>query len=404
MKLIKLSLHDQTQKRYIYRWFFVLIQWASMDSGAIRIVPVSNSKLQKRFTQFAWDLYAGDPNWVPPLRTNQRELLNYKSHPFYENAEIKTFIATKGDKTVGRIAAIIDHGHNQQHSEKRGIFGFFECVEDASVSKKLFEAAEDWLRAKGMNCFRGPLNPAMNHECGLLVDGFEHMPTFMMTYNKPYYGKLIEEAGYAKSQDLYAYWGNLEMLPSLDPKIEYIANEAKKRFNIEVRRIDRKNFTRDVENFLRIYNQALPGTWGFVPLTDGELSQIASGLKHLIVPELTTMAEVDGRPIGCVFGLLDYNPLIKQIDGRLFPFGFLRLLFGRKRISKMRLVSTNVLPEYQRWGIGVVLIGRLKDDALKWGIEEAEFSWVLESNLLSLGTLERGGTIRQKTYRIYDKD
>ncbi|MEM9411350.1 MAG: GNAT family N-acetyltransferase, partial [Planctomycetota bacterium] len=184
---------------------------------------------------------------------------------------------------------------------------------------------------------------------------------------------------------------------------QFIADEAKKRFNISVRRISRKNFKQDVKSFLQIYNQALPGTWGFVPLTDGELEHMADGMKHLIVPELTTIAEIDGKPIGCVFGMLDYNPLIKKIDGRLFPFGFLRLLFGRKGLNKMRLISTNVLPEYQRWGIGVVLISRLKDDALAWGIEEAEFSWVLETNLLSLGTLERGGAKRQKTYRIYDK-
>ncbi len=374
-----------------------------MSLPAVKIITVENKSDRKRFAKFPWDLYAGDPNWIPPLRSNQLELLNYRRHPFYDNAEIQTFLATQNDKVVGRIAAIIDHGHNQQHSEKRGLFGFFESVDNEAVSSSLFQSAEDWLRAKGMDCGRGPLNPAMNHECGLLVDGFEHPPTFMMTYNKPYYGRLIESFGFEKSQDLYAYWGHLDMLPSLDPKIVYIANEAKKRFNIHVRRIDTKNFARDVKSFLKIYNRALPGTWGFVPLTDSELEHMAAGLKHLIVPELTTIAEVDGKPIGCVFGLLDYNPLIKQIDGRLFPFGFLRLLFGRKKLHKMRLVSTNVLPEYQRWGIGVVLIARLKDDALNWGITEAEFSWVLETNSLSLGTLERGGAKRQKTYRIFDK-
>ena len=375
-----------------------------MNSESIKVTPVHTRSDQKAFVQFAWELYRGDENWIPPLRLNQNELLNYKHHPFYDNAEIQTFIARKGGRVAGRIAAVIDHGHNRQHKEKRGLFGFFECIEDSNVSKQLFDSATHWLRSKGMNCLRGPLNPAMNHECGLLVEGFEHPPTFMMTYNKPYYGRLIEEYGYQKSQDLYAYWGHLDMLPDLDPKIVYIAEEAKKRFNIQVRRVSRKNFKRDVESFLHIYNQALPGTWGFVPLTDGEVKHMAEGMKHLVVPELTTMAEIDGKPIGCVFGMLDYNPIIKKINGRLFPFGFLHLLFGRKKLNKMRLISTNVIPEYQRWGIGVVLIARLKDDALAWGIEEAEFSWVLESNLLSLGTLERGGAKRQKTYRIYDKN
>ena len=375
----------------------------AMNSDSVEIVPVTNRAQQKQFMQFAWAHYRGDENWVPPLRMNQKELLNFKRHPFYENAEIQSFIANRGGKMVGRVSAIIDHGHNTQHKEKRGMFGFFESVDDESVSTALLDAAAHWHRDKGMQHARGPLNPAMNHECGLLVDGFQMPPTFMMTYNKPYYGKLIESYGFEKAQDLYAYWGNLSMLPDLDPKIGKIAAMAKERFNINVRRISRKHFAEDVKSFLRIYNNALPGTWGFVPLTDSELNHMADGLKQLIVPEITTIAEIDGRPVGCVFGLLDFNPIIKKIDGRLFPFGFLHLLYGKKNLKKMRLVSTNVLPEYQKWGIGVVLIARLKEDAEAWGINEAEFSWVLESNTLSLGTLERGGAIRQKTYRIYDK-
>ena len=372
--------------------------------STIEVIPVKNRSDQKRFMQFAWDHYRGDENWVPPLRMDQKELLNYKRHPFFECAEIQTFLALKDGKVVGRIAAIIDHGHNKVHKEQRGMFGFFESIDDQAVARKLFEATRQWHVQRGMDCQRGPVNPALNHECGLLVDGFQYPPTFKMTYNKPFYEKLITGAGFEKSQDLFAYWGNIEMLNTLDPKLQFVVDEAKRRFEIKVRRIDKKNFDRDVESFLRIYNKALPGTWGFVPFSDAELKHVAGGLKHLIVPEMTTIAEVDGKPIGAVFGLLDYNPIIKQIDGRLFPFGFLKLLFGRKKISKIRLVSTNVVPEFQMWGVGLILVERLVDDALAWGINEAEFSWVLESNSLSRGTLERGGAIRQKTYRIYDRE
>jgi len=371
--------------------------------SSIEVIPVDNRGDQKRFMQFAWDHYRGDDNWIPPLRMDQRELLNYKSHPFYESGEIQTFLALRAGRVVGRIAAIIDHGHNRTHKENRGMFGFFECEDDFEISRPLFETARAWHQSRGMDCQRGPLNPAMNHECGLLVDGFQYPPTFKMSYNKPYYEKLITDSGFEKSQDLFAFWGNLEMLHALDPKLQFVVDEAKRRFDIQVRRIDKKNFARDVECFLRIYNRALPGTWGFVPLTDAELQHVASGLKHLIVPEMTTIAEVDGKPIGAVFGLLDYNPIIKQIDGRLFPLGFLKILFGRKKLHKIRLVSTNVVPEYQKWGVGLILMERLVDDALAWGINEAEFSWVLESNSLSRATLERGGAIRQKTYRIYDR-
>ena len=155
--------------------------------------------------------------------------------------------------------------------------------------------------------------------------------------------------------------------------------------------------------FLDIYNKSLVGTWGFTPLTDAEINSLGKALRFLIVPEMTSVAEVNGTPIGAVFGLLDYNPRIREIDGRLFPFGFLKLLTNKKALKRVRLVSTNVLPEYQRWGVGLVLMSRLVPEIFKWGIEIAEFSWVLESNHLSRATLERGGAEVDKMYRLYDK-
>lgn len=373
-----------------------------MTQNSISIEPVSTKAQQQQFIKFARELYKGDPNWVPPLLMNIKELLNYKPCPFYENAEIQTFLAYRQGKVVGRIAAIIDRAHNSCHQEERGMFGFFESVDNQEVANALFDAAKQWFADRQIFRLRGPANPSQNYEWGLLVEGFHSPPTFMMTYNKPYYGKLVETYGFVKSQDMFAYVGQVDMLNDLDPKLLFIAEEARKRFNIDVRRIDKNNFAKDVESFLDIYNSALPGQWGFTPLAQGEVKDIAKTLKHLIVPEMTTIAEVDGRPVGVVFGLLDYNPLIKKVDGKLFPFGFLRILFGRKKITRIRLISTNVIPEYQRWGLGLVLMHRMVPDALKWGITEAEFSWVLESNKLSRGTLERGGVQRDKTYRIYD--
>ncbi len=373
-----------------------------MTSNSISIEQVATKAQQKKFIQFAWELYSGDPNWIPPLLMNIRELLNYKQHPFYDHAEIQTFLAIRGGKVVGRIASIIDRAHNLYHKEELGMFGFFESIDDQDVANALFDAARQWFAERNIFRMRGPANPSQNYEWGLLVEGFHSPPTFMMTYNKPYFGKLVESYGFVKSQDMYAYLAHVDMLKELDPKLMFIAEEARKRFHVDVRPIDKKNFARDIVSFLKIYNAALPGQWGFTPMSEGELKATAAGLKHLIVAEMTTIAEVEGRPVGVVFGLLDYNPIIKKINGRLFPFGFLRLLMGRKKITKIRLISTNVIPEYQRWGLGLVLMNRLLPDALKWGVREAEFSWVLESNKLSRGTLERGGSKRDKTYRIYD--
>jgi GNAT superfamily N-acetyltransferase len=192
------------------------------------------------------------------------------------------------------------------------------------------------------------------------------------------------------------------MLDTLDKKLDFVVQEATRRFGVKTRRLDRKRFREEVHTFLDIYNRSLDGSWGFTPLSNAEVDHLAASLQQLIVPEMTSVAEVDGRVVGAVFGLLDYNPRIRAIDGRLFPFGFIRLLSNRRGIKRVRLVSTNVLPEFQRWGLGLVLPARLIPDIRAWGIQEAEFSWVLESNHLSRATLERGGAKRTHTFRIYD--
>lgn len=366
------------------------------------IKPVESRREQKQFVQLAWDLYRGDENWIPPLRQNLKELVGFRPHPFHDVADVRTWIALRDGQVCGRIAGIINHVHNEKYHEKRGFFGFFESVDDPQVAHGLFDAVRQWFAEQGIHQIRGPVNPSLNYEVGLLIAGFDSPPTFMMTYNPPYYARLIESYGFGKAQDLAAFWGHVKMLSTLDQKLEFVVREATRRFDIRLRTLNRKRFKEDIETFLHIYNASLEGTWGFTPLSDREMQHMSGALRHLIVPELTTAAEVDGRVVAAVFGLLDYNPRIKLIDGRLFPFGFIRLLTRRKQIKRIRLISTNVLPEYQRWGLGVVILSRLVPIALEWGIQEAEFSWVLETNHLSYKSLQRGGAKLTKTYRIYD--
>ena len=320
---------------------------------------------------------------------------------FIDQAEIQTFIAYQDDQPCGRLAALINHAHNDRYNERIGFWGFFESIHDAAVARGLFAAGRAWLAARDIHVLRGPCNPSLNYEIGLLIDGFDSPPVFMMTYNKPYYAELVEACGFEKCEDLYAYYGHVDMLKALDKKLTFVVEEATRRFKITTRTLDRSRFNEEVRMFLDIYNRSLVNTWGFVPLSDAEVDHMAGSLKMLIVPEMTSIAEVDGRPIGAMFGLLDYNPRIRQIDGRLFPLAFLRLLWNRKAIKRIRLISTNVLPEYQRWGVGLVLVAKILPEVLKWGIEDAEFSWVLASNHLSRTTLERGGAKRYKTYRLY---
>jgi len=366
------------------------------------IIPVSTRKERKLFFRLPWDLYRDDPNWVPPLRLVQKELLNFLPHPFYDDAEIQNFLALRDGKPCGRLAAIVNHAHNRWYNERRGFFGFFESVEDEEVSGRLFDAARQWFAERDIEAIRGPMNPSLNYECGLLVEGFHEPPWFMMTYNKPYYGRLIENYGFRKVQDSFAFWGHIDMLEEVSRRLHSLSQILFDRFELKCRPMNTKRFDEEIKIFLDIYNQSLVSTWGFVPMSPGEVRKQAAGMKRMIVPELTTIAEIDGKPAGTMFGLLDYNPRIKQIDGKLFPFGFIKLLGNRRTIKRMRLISTNVLPEYQSWGIGIALVARLVPDVLQWGIEEAEFSWVLESNDLSYKTLKKGGAKITKRYRFYD--
>ncbi len=382
---------------------------AFLQRGRVKVAdvvvrPVETRAQQKRFVNLPWRIYRDDPCWMPPLIMSQEELLGFRHSPFYEKSKSRSFLATRGGTDVGRITAIVNAGHIERYNEQRGFFGFFECDDDPAAAKALFDAAKDWLHGQGMQTIRGPVNPSLNYECGLLIEGFDTPPFFMMTHNKPYYAGLVEANGFGKIEDLYAFWGELSMLSSLDSKLGVMVEGVKERFGVKVRPLDRSRFDEEVRMFLDIYNSSLGGTWGFVPLAPAEINHMAASLKHLIVPELALVAEVDGKPIGSVFCLLDYNPRIKAINGRLFPLGFLKLLWNKKAIKRMRAISTNVIPEYQAWGVGLVLMAALVPQLYAWGMEEVEFSWVLESNHLSKRSLERGGAIVSKKYRIYQDD
>ncbi len=365
--------------------------------------PVESSREKKQFLNLPWDLYRGDPHWMPPLRGNQKELVGYKPHPFYDDAEAQTFLALQDGRPCGRIAAIVNHAHNRLFNDKVGFFGFFESIDEPAVANALFDSAGRWLAERGMTTIRGPMNPSLHYEIGLLIEGFDAPPRFMTTYNPAYYVRLVEQYGFSKATDLLSYWGHIGMLETLDKKLDFVIAEATRRFNIKVRPLDRKRFDKDVQTFLHIFNESMRAHWGFVPMSQSEVKHTAASLKHLICPELTSFAEVDGKTIGAVFGLLDYNPRIKKSDGYLLPF-IARLMWGRRSIKQMRIIAAEVLPEYQKWGVGLVLLQRLRPEALAWGIEECEFSWVIESNKLSRGSLERGGAKLIKTHRIYDRE
>ncbi len=366
------------------------------------VKPVRSWLDRRRFLHLPWTLYEQDPHWIPPLLQNQRELLNYSRHAFFKTAEIQTFLAYRDGQLSGRIAAIVNHEHERRYHDGCGFFGFFESVNDRAVSDALFNTAWQWLRERGCKKLRGPANPSMNYECGTLVDGFDSGPTFMMTYNPLYHSELIEGYGFRKGHDMYAYEATREEIPSNDPKIERAAEQAIQFCNATLRTMTRKTFNQDVDTFIDLYNRSLVVNWGFVPLTPAEMKSLATSLKFLLIPEMTVFAFVDGKSVGAVVGLPDYNPRIKEINGRLLPFGVFRLLSKKHDIRRVRVVSINVVPEYQRWGLGLALLKSLVPKAHAMGFVEAEFSWISEDNELARRGLEKAGMRLTKTFRMYD--
>ena len=372
--------------------------------GSLTVVPVRSRRQKRQFLQLPWELYRDTPQWIPPLRSDQAELAGYHAHPFYARNRSQTFLAMRGSRVLGRVAAIANFNHVETHHERIGFFGFFESVDDPEVAGALLEAARQWLAGHDLRRIRGPMNPGFNYVFGLLTEGFDSSASFMMPYNPPYYQRLVEACGYTKAQDFYAFGGQREMLPGIVAKLQPIAHQISEKLNIRLRPLDRTRFAADIDVFLHIYNRAMANHWGFEPMSPAEIKKAAAGLKWLIEPRLALAAEIDGKVIGVVFAMLDYNPRIKKIDGRLFPFGWLRLLWNRRQIKSIRVLAASVLPEYHLQGVGLVLLDGLVPAALEWGIEEAEFSWVAESNRLSRGSLEKGGARRTKTYRVYERN
>ncbi|MBX7166016.1 MAG: GNAT family N-acetyltransferase [Pirellulales bacterium] len=368
------------------------------------VSPVRTRQDRRLFLELAWSLYHYDPCWVPPIREQIKELVGFRHHPFDEIGEVQPFLARRDGQVVGRIVAIVNRKHNEVHGERRGFFGFFEAIDDQQVADALFDAASRWLADRGLFQVRGPLNPSINYEVGLLVAGFDSPPTFMMTYNPPYYARLIEGAGFRKTHDVYAYQGLVAQLPEVQARLGGMAENVLEHLGAIIRPMNRSRFQQEVEMFLDLYNRSFVQMWGAVPMTPGEVRHSATGLKHLLVPEMAMLAEIDGRPAGCVFGLPDYNPAIRRADGRLFPDGIFRMLAVKRHPKRIRVLSINVVPEYQRWGLGLALMASLVPAALRYGVQEAEFSWVSETNLLARQGLEKGGATIAKTYRVYDLD
>jgi len=371
----------------------------------VTVTTVRGSADRTAFIRMVYRIYQGDPNWVPPLEMERKDFLDRKKNPFFDFGEVELFLARRGGQVVGRIAAVKDPHYNEFHGTNEGFFGLFECINDTGVARALFDAAAQWLLARGFAKMLGPMNFSTNHEVGLLVDGFDRPPAIMTTYNPPYYGALIEANGFTKAKDLWSF----ELSSAVQPpeKVARIAEKLRQREGVTVRSVDLKHFEAEVRLIKGIYNAAWEKNWGFVPMTEREFDHLARDMKQIVRPELVLIAEVKGEPVAFSMTIPDANEALKVAHGRLttfgLPIGLVKLVLASRKIRRLRLVTLGIKEGYRRRGLDAILYLDTLRTAHQLGYEGGEISWTLEDNQLVNRAIESMGGKRSKTHRVYER-
>ena len=368
------------------------------------VSEVVTAKDRERFIRFPGAVYRGDPCWVPPLIAEVRAFLDPQKNPFFEHAEVKLFtVAQASGALCGRIAAVVNRRHNELHGERTGFFGLFECVNEPQAAAALFDAAADFLRAHGLTVLRGPENLSVNDDIGLLVEGFDTPPTVMMPHNPPYYPGLVEACGFRKAMDLYAYYGDAQELP-LPERVVRGMDLCRRRYKFKVRPIDMRRFDEEIDQIYKVYTQAWEQNWGAVAMTRKEFDHLAAQFKSVLDPDLVLIAEVGGEVAGFSLALPDFNQALIKLNGRLFPFGILKLLWYRRKINMIRVITMGTLKRFRHMGIDNYFYVETWKRASAKGMHRGEMSWILENNAPMNNALRNLGFRIYKRYRLYDRD
>lgn len=366
----------------------------------IIINTVQNKSDLMKFIKFQWKIYKNDPHWVPPLIMERKKLLDKTKNPFFKNAEAEYFLAERDGQLVGRIAAIKNNTHLEHHNDYNGFFGFFECINDQQVANKLFDKAKDWLIRKELKGMLGPANPSSNDEWAMLYEGFDDSPRILMTYNPKYYNDLCENYGMTKAKDVYAFKLENHKVMSSD-KLKRVQQIARERYKLNISQLEMKNFNKDLEKVKFVYNKAWAPNWGFIPMTDEQIDAMAKDLKPLVEPSLVLFGEIDDIIVGFALVMLDYNELFKAMNGRLFPFNFIKLFTQKKKIKWARIITLGIIPEFQKKGLDSVFYWEIVNRAHELGIDLGEASWILEDNDMMIRGANVMGGEKYKTYRIW---
>ncbi len=370
---------------------------------SINIIPVTTAKQKKVFIDLEWKINKNTPNWVSPLRMERAKILNTKKNPFFRHSEIQLFLAEKNGKISGRIAAITNQNYTDFQKDNAGFWGFLECINDQETANALFDAAASWLKERKRDKMIGPMNPSLNDEAGLLIEGFDTPPYIMMTHNPDYYPKLVDGYGNKKIKDVYALHVTVQGAKEhISDKMKRVAEKTMKRYNIKLRTINMKEFEKDVNKVMEIYNDAWSDNWGFVPFTAAEIKILAADLKQIADPRMVLFAEIDDEAIGFIVTIPNINEALAKIpNGRLFPSGIFKLVTGIKKIKTLRVIILGIKKGHQRSGLGANLYLNSILLADKYGYEASEMSWILEDNYTMLRPLEDFGAEKYKKYRLY---
>lgn len=375
----------------------------------IVVSPVSNAADRRSFVDLPWQLYAGDPQWRPPLKAEVRDLIGgAKTNPFFLHAKGILFLARRDGKVVGRIAAHVD----ALVIERRpglGQWGLFETVDDPSVSAALIEAAEDWLRSQGMTRAQGPMSLSIWDEPGLLVDGFDQPPIVMMGHHLAYYAPLVLASGYVPVKDLHCW--ELPIENGLPELVNRIVAAGERNSRIRIRKLDMSRYDEDASIMMDILNEAWGQNWGYVPLTETEKAYIAKKLKPIAFPDLVRLAEVDGVVEAFMITMPDVNELTADLNGNLFPFGWAKLLWRlrKPRTQRMRVPLMGVRTKLQGSRLASIMAFMMieytrRDAVANFGTKTGEFGWVLEDNGPMRSIADAIKSRITRTYRIYERD
>jgi len=378
-----------------------------MNSAPVTIRPVITKKDKKAFIDLAWEVYKDDPHWVPPLKDEVNGLITAGKNPWFEHARAQLWLAERGGKVVGRISGQVDDLVQEHMGAGTGQWGMFEVL-DGEAAAALIATAEDWLRAQGMRTALGPISLSIWDEPGLEIEGFDEDPTAMMGHHRPEYRGWIEAAGYAKAKDLLTYEVNIAHWE--DPKINRLIAMGERNPHIRIRMVDKSKFDEEARIILNILNDAWSGNWGYVPLTPAEIAYAGKKLKPIIYNELVRVAELDGEPVAFMITIPDINELTKDLNGELFPFNFVKLLWRlrnpRVRRSRVPLMGVSKKLHQSRLAsmLAFMMIEYTRRDCVgKFGINVGEFGWILEDNRGMLSIAELPSAKINHRYRIYEK-